>query len=95
MNGHRHGDYIGYLPSYPNQLSLGMTCSGCFPEGYHNIGDEISDLPRIPDTISEDAINFYVLDRKSKTVSVVRMGAYVNDLFEERLAAKFSYGVKN
>lgn len=91
LNGHRHGDYIGYLPSYPDQLSLGMTCSGCFPEGYHNIGDEVSDLPRIPETISEDAVNFYVLDREKRTISVVRMGATVNDLFEERIAAKFNY----
>lgn len=91
MNGHRHGDYIGYLPSYPGQLSLGMPCSGCFPENYHNIGDEISDLPRIPGTVSEDAVNFYVLDREKKTISVVRMGANVNDLFEERIAAKFFY----
>ncbi len=93
INGHRHGDYIGYLPSYPKQLSLGMTCSGCFPEEYHNIGDEISDLPRIPETISEDAVNFYVLDRVNKIISVVRMGASVNDLFEERIAAKFHYGM--
>lgn len=92
LNGHRHGDYIGYLPSYPGLLSLGMPCSGCFPKGYHNIGDEVSDLPRIPGTVSEDAVNFYVLDRENKTISVVRMGACVNDLFEERIAARFKYG---
>lgn len=91
LNGHRHGDYAGYLPSYPDQLSLGMTCSGCFPAGYHNIGDEISDLPRIPGTLSEDAVNMCVLDREKRTVSVVRFGAYVNDRFEERIAAKFNY----
>lgn len=91
MNGHRHGDYIGYLPSYPDQLSLGLTCSGCFPKGYHNIGDEVSDLPRIINTVSEDAVNFYVLDRNNKTLSVVRIGAYINDLFEERMVAKYCY----
>lgn len=91
LNGHRHGDYVGYLPSYPDQLSLGTTCSGCFPEGYHNIGEEVSDLPRIPGTVSEDAVNFYVLDRENHTISVIRMGATVNDLFEERIAAKFEY----
>lgn len=91
LNGHRHGDYVGYLPSYPDQLSLGMTCSGCFPAGYHNIGDEISDLPRIPGTISEDAVNFCVLDRENRTVSVIRFGAYVNDRFEERICAKYKY----
>lgn len=91
INGHRHGDYIGYLPSYPEQLSLGMTCSGCFPEGYHNIGDEVSDLTRIPETVSEDAVNFYVLDRQKRTVSVIRIGASVNDMLEERISAKFNY----
>ena len=93
MNGHRHGDYIGYLPAYPNQLSLGVTCAGCFPEGYHNIGDETSDLPRIPDTVSEDAFNFYGIDREKKEITVVRVGACVNDRLEERLYARYSYGI--
>jgi len=89
--GHRHGDFIGYLPSYPDQLSVTMTCSGCFPPDYHNIGEEASDLPRIPQTASEDAINFYVIDRKKKTLTAVRYGACVNDLFEERLVAEYEY----
>lgn len=91
LSGHRHGDYVGYLPSYPDQLSLGMTCSGCFPEGYHNIGEECSDLPRIPGTVSEDAIDFYAIDRKKKTITVVRFGASVNDIFEERICAAYPY----
>lgn len=91
MNGHRHADFVGYLSSYSDQLSFGITCSGCFPEGYHNIGDEVSNLPRIPGTVSEDAVNFYVLDRENKTVSIIRMGASVNNLFEEHIAAKFKY----
>ena len=91
INGHRHGDYIGYLPSYPEQLSMCMTCSGCHPEGYHNIGEEISDLPRIPGTESEDAINFYCIDREERKVSVVRVGACVNDEFKMRVAAVYTY----
>lgn len=94
MCGHHHGDYAGYLQSYPDQLSFWMTCSGCFPEGYHNIGEECSDLPRIPGTISEDAVNFYVIDRKKKTVTAVRFGAALNDLMEERLCAVYKYGGK-
>lgn len=94
MCGHYHGDYVGYLQSYPDQLSCWMTCSGCFPEGYHNIGEECSDLPRIPGTVSEDAVNFYVIDRKKKTVTAVRFGASVNDLMEERMCAVYSYGEK-
>jgi len=91
LNGHRHGDYVGYLPSYPKQLSICLTCSGCFPEGYHNIGEEISDLPRIPDTVTEDAINFYTIDREKREISVVRLGACINDKFEQRIAAIYEY----
>lgn len=91
MNGHRHGDFAGFLPSYPDQLSMGMTCSGCLPPDYHNIGEEISDLPRIPGTVSEDAVNFYVIDREKGTLTVVRFGACINDLLEERQAAVFKY----
>lgn len=54
-------------------------------------GNEISDLPRIPDTVSEYAVNFCVLDRENRTTSVIRMGAYINDKFEKRIAEKFKY----
>lgn len=91
LSGHRHGDYAGYLESYPNQLSLCITCSGCFPAGYHNIGEEVSDLPRIPETVTEDVINFYIIDREEKTLTVVRAGACVNDEFKTRLTATFKY----
>lgn len=91
LTGHRHSDIVGYLPSYPDQLAICMTCSGCQPEGYHNIGEEISDLPRIPDTVSEDAINFYTIDRKNKEVAIVRVGACVTDNFKLRRAVKLKY----
>lgn len=91
ISGHSHGDYVRYLSAYPDQLSITMTCSGCKPEDYHNIGDECSDLPRIPGTISEDAVNLYVLDKKNKKITIVRYGACVNDLFEERLVAEYEY----
>ncbi len=91
INGHTHGDHVGYLDTYPDQLSLGMPCSGCFPEGYHNIGEELSDLPRIPDTISEDCVNFYVLDREKRTVSIVRFGACITDELKVRRALTLKY----
>ena len=94
LNGHLHGDYIGYLPTHPKQLSCGMTCSGCHPADYHNIGDEVSDLPRIPHTVSEDAVNFYVIDREKKELTVVRVGASVNDQLQQRLAERYSYGTE-
>lgn len=89
--GHKHGDYVGYLPEHPTQLSITMPCSGCFPPNYHNIGDETSDLPRIPGTISEDVVNFYVIDRENKTISIVRVGASVNDLMETRRVLVIPY----
>ncbi len=89
--GHRHGDYVGYLKPYPDQLSICMTCSGCFPEGYHNIGEELSDLPRIPETLTEDAVNIYTLDRKEKTMTIVRVGACINDELKERRVLKLKY----
>lgn len=91
LTGHVHGDYCGYLKHHPEQLFFAMTCSGCLPEGYHNIGEEISDLPRIPDTVTEDALNAYVIDREEKTVSVIRYGALINDLGEMRIFEKFRY----
>ncbi len=91
LNGHRHGDYVGYLPGFKGQLSIGMPCSGCFPEGYHNIGEEISDLPRIPDTVTEDCINFYTLDREARAISIVRLGAAVNDELILRRTATLRY----
>lgn len=91
LNGHRHGDYAGNLPSYPDQLSICMTCSGCQPAEYHNIGDEISDLPRIPGTVTEDAINLYAIDLDKRTLSAVRFGACVNDLMQQRLAETFRF----
>lgn len=94
MLGHTHADYVGYLPTHPSQLSVTMTCSGCFPAEYHNIGDEVSDLPRIPGTVSEDAVNFYVIDREKKTLSIVRVGASVNDLMETRRVLVIPYEKK-
>jgi hypothetical protein len=91
LGGHHHGDYAGYLPHHNDQLSITMTCSGCFPPNYHNIGDECSDLPRIPGTISEDAVNFYVIDRENKKISIIRVGATVNDLMEKRVVLTLPY----
>lgn len=93
LNGHTHGDYVGYIPSHPDQLSICMPCTGCFPEGYHNIGEELSDLTRIPGTVTEDLVNFYTLDRDAKTINIVRFGATVNYELKERIALSLKYGI--
>lgn len=91
LSGHFHGDFVGYLPSYPDQLSITMTCSACHPEGGHNFGEELSDLPRIPGTVSEDAVNFYTIDKEKRTISIVRFGAIVNDEMKMRVGLKLNY----
>ncbi len=91
LGGHFHSDLVGYLPEYPDQLSIHIPSSACFPAGYHNIGEELSDLPRIPDTVTEDCINFYGINRTKKTISIVRVGATVNDLMKKRQALVLNY----
>lgn len=92
LSGHQHADYVGYLKKYPDQLSLRMAISGCNLTTYQNeLGETCSDLPRIPGTVSEDCINFYVIDRKNKEITIVRAGACVNDQLEQRLFERFKY----
>ena len=92
LSGHEHADYTGYLEKYPDQLSLKMTTSGCDLKFYQdNVGETGSDLPRIPGTVSEDCINFYIIDREKKEITIVRAGACVNDNLEQRLFERLSY----
>ena len=92
LSGHYHADFVGYLETYPDQLSLQMPASCCdLPHYMNEVGELDSDLPRIPGTVSEDCINFYIIDRNKKTVSIVRAGACVNDEFEKRIFERLSY----
>ena len=92
LSGHLHGDYTGYLEKYPDQLSLKMSTSGCDLPHYQNkIGETASDLPRIPGTVSEDCINFYIIDRQKKQITLVRAGACINDSLEQRLYERLDY----
>lgn len=92
LSGHNHADYVGYLEKYPDQLSLQMTISGGDLITYQDeLGETCSDLPRIPGTVSEDCVNFYVIDREKREITIVRAGAYVNDKMEQRLFEKLSY----
>ena len=92
LSGHRHGDYVGFLEKYPDQLSLNMPCSCCDLSHYQNtMGETASDLPRIPGTVSEDCINFYVIDREKKQITIVRVGAFINDTLDQRLFERINY----
>ena len=92
MSGHYHADFVGYLEKYPDQLSLQMPASCCdLPHYFNAVGETDSDLPRIPGTISEDCINFYVIDKEKREISIIRAGACINDEFKQRMATKLLY----
>lgn len=92
LSGHEHADLVGYLIKYPDQLSLNMPASCCdLPYYQNNVGETSSDLPRIAGTVSEDCINFYIIDRKKKELTIVRAGANINDELEQRLVERLHY----
>ena len=92
LSGHYHGDFCGYLEKYPDQLTLNMPSSCCHLPHYQNyVGETASDLPRIAGTVSEDCINFYIIDRKKKELTIVRAGANINDELEQRLVERLHY----
>ena len=78
VTGHVHSDSITYLPgSICKQLLLGVTCTTAMygaDGGYYGLAD-YSDLNREANNANQDAFNAYIIDRESKTVRVLRIGA--------------------
>ena len=78
VTGHVHSDSVTYLPGTAcKQLLLGVTCTNSMygePGGYYGLAD-YSDLNRVGNTSSQDAFNAYIIDRESKTVRILRIGA--------------------
>ncbi len=91
MCGHHHVDNIGYSKKYADQLYLSVTCGCCVSDIRDGSWDSVQDLNRIPGTETEDAFNLYVIDATHKYVKVIRVGASVNDLLEERKCEVYSY----
>lgn len=100
--GHAHIDTSGYssITGHGDQLYLSCPASCCYPD-YQDfadpfeIGAEVSDLPRVIGTKSEDCFNVYGFDFVNKIVKVVRIGADMNDLMEKREATYFEYDPSN
>lgn len=93
MNGHNHGDYIGYDSIYKNQLILNNTlakASSFIVSGGSHPGERLySDLPRDIDGDTQDAYNVYVFDIDNSKVHVVRIGSNLN--YNGRLRKYASY----
>lgn len=103
--GHAHIDTIGFSSNtgHGDQLYLTVPAGCCYPtytgwasgqEPFY-VGGEVSDLPRIAGTKSEDCFNVYGFDFINKLVKVVRVGADMNDLMEPREVACFEYEPSN
>jgi hypothetical protein len=92
MVGHYHADFIAYGSNHADQLYLGVTCGCCVSDVQtNNIGNAVSDLPRIPGTVSEDAFNVYGIDLRGKRIKVARVGASVNDMMKDRKKEVYTF----
>ena len=67
VTGHTHADGINFLKDYPQQLDLNINCSNTFYQHYSN-------LNLIADSMYEDALNVYSIDRNNGVIHIVRIG---------------------
>ena len=67
VTGHTHADGINFLKDYPQQLDLNINCSNTFYQHYSN-------LNLIVDSMYEDALNVYSVDRNNGVIHIVRIG---------------------
>lgn len=90
LAGHVHADLHGVSSKYDDQLYLCETC-GCLKVGTKDYGNRYSDLHRIEGDESENSFNVYSFDLWQKKIKVVRVGARMNDLLENRKYVVFDY----
>ena len=76
-NGHAHSDRIGYANGATNKILIANICSGNAQK--HSTGpyvlDSQTDLPRRMYGVTQDAFNFYAVDRDNKKIRVARIGS--------------------
>lgn len=97
--GHSHIDMTGYSKAHSDQLYLVCPVSACIGidqnNPYARFGTQVSDLPRVPGTKTEDCFNVYGFDLANKVVKVIRVGSEMNDLMERREVACYNYQPSN
>lgn len=84
LSGHNHCDGISFLKDFSNQLELNI---GCDNTHYTHS----SDMLQQKDTLSEDLINVYSIDRNNKCICVVRIGADMSCMAQHRVCERISY----
>lgn len=84
LSGHMHRDAIYYITGVTNkQLMLNEVCTNSWshrnangtPGSGYPYYTEMTDLPRVIGTPTENAVNLYTIDRERKTVRIVRIGS--------------------
>lgn len=93
FTGHEHEDLIGYYSAYDGtsnnrykQLISDVTCNISIDgtSAYPYLTDPC-DLPRNAGSITQDAFNYYVIDRQNKVLKVARIGSnYSTDKRERK-----------
>lgn len=92
ITGHTHKDLCGYSQVHSDQLYLNSTCGCLVPSVksiYANYGTDVSDLPRVAGTKTEDAFNVYAIDLQNSKVKVVRVGSDLTGNFKDRKYAVY------
>lgn len=89
IGGHHHADYIGTLQKYPNQIFLAIECDTT--DQSHAMQ---SDLNKVINKRSMDAINIVSVDRNIRRIGIVRVGADANNIGEDRRMMSIPYYVK-
>ena len=84
IGGHWHMSVMSEVYAYPNQKNYSVDCTG-LPASTQG------DTPRRAGTRSEDAICVLTVDRDSKIVKLVRIGAHFTKDAVDRLYGKYSY----
>ena len=84
VSGHFHADAVYYISGVTNkQLMLNSVCTNAWSHRNKDGTEganypyycEMSDLSRIPSSITENALNVYAIDRLRKTIRIVRIGS--------------------
>lgn len=84
ISGHMHRDAVYYITGVTNkQLMLDEVCTNSWSHRNANgttgssypYYTEMTDLPRVIGTPTENSINMYAIDRGRKTVRIVRIGS--------------------
>ncbi len=85
--GHRHRDLVSRSKKYPAQLVLRFACA------VHGALSRYSDLVRTPNTRAVDVMTVLVVDKVSRSIKLVRIGADITyDLKERKMASiKWDY----